>query len=523
MAYREVTMIEITEVLRQWLAGARRKQIARRLGLDPKTVRRYLRTAERNGLRPGRDAGALTEERLGAILTALRGTAARPYGDTWQRCVEHREFIATQLRAGVRLSKVHRLLARQGVVLASATLYRFATAELGWGRTAATIAVADGAPGEELAVDTGWMTLLAPDEHGRRRRFRAWIFTPSVSRYRFVFPCFAETTATAIAACEAAWAFYGGVFKVLVPDNTKVLIQTADPLQPRIVPAFLEYAQARGFVVDPARVRRPTDKARCERSVPYVRDDCFGGERLATLEQARVRAVVWCRDEAGLRRHSRTLRRPREHFEAVEQPVLLPAPPTPYDVPLWCAPLVARDHYAQVAKALYSLPTRLIGRTLRARADQQTVRFYDGATLVKTHPRKAPGERATDPTDFPAEKTAYALRDVAFLEREAARHGAAIGTFAHALLAVPLPWTRMRRVYALLGLVKRYGAARVEEVCQLALAADLVDVTRLTRMLALAAAPAPAAPPARVIPLGRYLRPASDYTLARPRDDGERR
>ena len=513
-------MIEITEVLRQWLAGARHKQIARRLGLDPKTVRRYVRTAARCAFAPGMPASALTEERLTAIVTALHAPPTRPYGDTWQRCVEHREFIATQLHAGVRLSKVRRLLARQGIALAPATLYRFATAELGWGRTAATIAVADGVPGEELAVDTGWMTLLAPDEHGRRRRFRAWIFTPNVSRYRFVDPCFAETTASAIAACEAAWTFYGGVFKVLVPDNTKVIIQTADPLQPHVVPAFLEYAQARGFVIDPARVRRPTDKARCERSVPYVRDDCFGGERLATLEQARVRAVVWCREEAGLRRHSRTLRRPREHFEAVDQPALLPAPTTPYDVPLWSAPLVARDHYAQVAKALYSLPTRYIGRTLRARADQHTVRFYAGATLVKTHPRKAPGERATDPTDFPAEKTPYALRDVAFLEREAARHGAAIGTFARALLAVPLPWTRMRRVYALLGLVKRYGAARVEEVCQLALAADLLDVTRLKRMLALAAPPPPAAPPPRVIPLARYLRPASDYTLARPRDDG---
>jgi len=139
MAYREVTMIEITEVLRQWLGGARRKQIARRLGLDPKTVRRYLRTAERTGLRPGMDATVLTDERLAAILTALRATPARPYGDTWQRCVAHREFIATQLRAGVRLSKVRRLLARQGVALAPATLYRFATAELGWGRTAATI------------------------------------------------------------------------------------------------------------------------------------------------------------------------------------------------------------------------------------------------------------------------------------------------------------------------------------------------------------------------------------------------
>ena len=285
------------------------------------------------------------------------------------------------------------------------------------------------------------------------------------------------------------------------------------------MPAFLEYAQARGFVVDPARVRTPTDKARCERSVPYVRDDCFGGERLASLEQARVRGVVWCREEAGLRRHARTQRRPREHFEAIEQPHLQPAPTTPYEVPLWTDPKVARDQHAQVAKALYSLPTHLVGKTLRARADRALVRFYVGPALVKTHPRQPPGGRSTDPADFPAEKTAYALRDVTFLEREATRHGAAIGAVAHALLAVPLPWTRMRRVYALLGLVKRYGAARVEEVCQLALAAELFDVTRLKRMLALAAPPPAAPPPPRVIPLARYLRPVSDYALPRPRED----
>ena len=72
MAYREVTMVEITEVLRQWVAGARRKQIARRLGLDPKTVRRYLRAAERCGLAPGLEAAALTDERVTAIVTLLR-------------------------------------------------------------------------------------------------------------------------------------------------------------------------------------------------------------------------------------------------------------------------------------------------------------------------------------------------------------------------------------------------------------------------------------------------------------------
>jgi len=520
MAYREVTMIEITEVLRQWRGGGGCKQIARRLGLDPKTVRRYVRAAARCGLRVEPDAAALTEAQLAEVLTALRATPARAYGESWQQCVTHREFIATHARAGVRVSKIRRLLVRQGVCIAAATLYRFATAELGVGRTAATVAVADGAPGEELAIDTGWMTMLMPDARGRRRRFRAWIFTPNVSRYRFVVPCFPETTATAIDACEAAWAFYGGVFKVLIPDNTKAIITTPDPLQPRVALAFLEYAQARGFVVDPARVRRPTDKARVERSVPYVRDDCFGGETLATLAQARVRGLVWSRDEAGQRRHSRTQRRPREHFEAVEQAALLPAPTVPYDVPQWSTPKIARDHFAQVALALYSLPTRLIGKTLRARADTQTVRFYDGPTLVKTHPRQPPGGRATDPTDFPPEKSVYALRDVAFLQREATRHGTAIGAFAHAVLAVPLPWTRMRRVYALLSCVKRYGAARVEATCQLALAADCFDVTRLQRMLAVAAPPPPALPPARVIPLGRYLRPASTYTLARVRNDG---
>jgi hypothetical protein len=257
-------------------------------------------------------------------------------------------------------------------------------------------------------------------------------------------------------------------------------------------------------------------KARVERSVPYVRDDCFGGERLGTLEHARIRAVVWCREEDGLRRHARTQRRPREHFEAVEQVALLPAPTAPYDIPLWSTPKIARDQHAQVARALYSLPTKYVGRRLRARADRATVRFYDGAVVVKVHVRQPPAGRATDPADFPAHKTAYALRDVAALEDAATTHGRAIGAYATALLAAPLPWTRMRRVYALLGLVKRYGAARVEAVCQLALAADLVDVTRLKRMLALAAPPP--APPAAggPAPATRYLRPATEYVLARP-------
>lgn len=96
----------------------------------------------------------------------------------------------------------------------------------------------------------------------------------------------------------------------------------------------------------------------------------------------------------------------------------------------------------------------------------------------------------------------------AFLESQAARCGEAIGRYAHALLDVPLPWTRMRRVYALLDLVKRHGADPVEAVCVTALAAGMLEVRRLQRMLELATSAARPAAPARVIPLARYLRPA---------------
>jgi hypothetical protein len=108
------------------------------------------------------------------------------------------------------------------------------------------------------------------------------------------------------------------------------------------------------------------------------------------------------------------------------------------------------------------------------------------------------------------------------VELQAEAAGEVIGRYAAALLDSPLPWTRMRRVYALLGLVRRYGAARVTEVCTIALGADMLDVHRLKRMLEQAVAAPPPAPPTRVVPRARYLRPASQYKLPfRAASEGE--
>jgi hypothetical protein len=519
MGYREVRMVEVKEVLRLWLAAVPKKRIAVMLGLDRKTVRRYVALAAAEGVSPsGMASPPLSDEQLERVMVALKTGTGRPHGVGWEHCVAHRAFIEQKLGAA-KLSKVRRLLHRQGVDVPYATLHRFAVAELGYGRRARTIPVADAAPGSEVQLDTGWVGLLEPDLFGKRRRLRAWIFTAVCSRHRFVWPVFRETTESAIEACEEAWEFFGGIFLVLIPDNTRAIVDHADPLGARINTTFLEYAQVRGFHVDPTRAGHARDKARVERAVQPVRDDGFAGECLQSLGDARRRARAWCLEEYGLRRHSTTRRRPREHFESDEQPTLRPAPAERYDIPLWCDPKVGRDQHAQVDRALYSLPGPYVGKTLRARADRSTVRFYWGAVLVKTHARVLPGRRATDPHDFPQEKTAYAMRDIAFLHRQAEGYGPHVGALAAIILDCPLPWTRMRRVYALLSLARKYGAERIDDVCATALAFEMYDVRRLRRILETASAlltPAAPAPAARVIPLARYLRAPSQYALPRP-------
>jgi len=84
--YREVTMVEIAEVVRLWRDGVPKKRIAARLGLDPKTVRRYVNAAEASGVLP--NGGAVTDVQIRDVLLALHPTGGRPRGDGWARCQE---------------------------------------------------------------------------------------------------------------------------------------------------------------------------------------------------------------------------------------------------------------------------------------------------------------------------------------------------------------------------------------------------------------------------------------------------
>jgi hypothetical protein len=277
--------------------------------------------------------------------------------------------------------------------------------------------------------------------------------------------------------------WFGGVFRVLIPDNMSPIIADADPVNPRFTVGWLDYAQARGFVTDPARVRHATDKPRVERVVPYVRENFFRGEAFVDLADAQQRVQTWCATTAGLRVHGTTAARPAEQFAAAKRSLLLAVPAGGYDVPIFATCKVARDHHIEVARGLYSVPGELIGQRVSVRADSALVKIYAGGQLIKTHPRVGPGGRSTDPNDYPSGRAELALRDAATLTAKAAAAGPAIGVYAARLLDTPLPWTRMRTVYRLLGLVRSFGAGAVQAACARALELGVVDVTKIARML----------------------------------------
>ena len=137
------------------------------------------------------------------------------------------------------------------------------------------------------------------------------------------------------------------------------------------------------------------------------------------------------------------------------------------------------DHHIRFGYALYSVPHRYLRKQVAVRGDTQLVRIYYAGELIKTHPTQPPGERSTDATDYPPEKTAYAIRDPRALIHLTRRRGANVGAFMTRLLDGTFPWAKLRQAQTLLRLVDKYGAPVVEAACRRALAFELINVHRV--------------------------------------------
>jgi len=108
----------------------------------------------------------------------------------------------------------------------------------------------------------------------------------------------------------------------------------------------------------------------------------------------------------------------------------------------------------------------------------EAARFY-----AATFPDSAVTAVHKAPADYPSGKELYALRSVDAIVERARKQGEHVGELVDRLLGCTLPWTRMRQAYHLLRLCERFGRARVDEACRRALAFDVLDVTRIDRML----------------------------------------
>ena len=412
MARRSFDVVDLTELFVHWEAGRSQVQIAQSLGLDRKTVRKYLAPALADGLTPGGDpAGELVwVERIGRWFPDRADTRLRQV--TWAQIDGHRDFITGQLKDGVTVATVaQRLTVDHGVSASESSVRRWIHANLAEETARSRVTVLRGPvePGSEAQIDYGRLGGWIDPATGMRHVVQAFVMVLACSRMMFVRPVLRMDQISWCAAHVAAFEFFSGAPARLVPDNLKTGVDRPDLYDPRINRSYAELATHYGVLADPARAFKPKDKPRVERAMPYVRDSFWRGRTFDSPQQMADAAVVWCMEVAGARSH-RGLdgATPLSVFTAVEQPALKPLPRNEFVLTSWSTGKVGPDVHVKVGRALYSVPWRLIGQHIDARTAGTTVQILHQGKVVATHP-VLPAGRATDYEHYPPEKIAFQM------------------------------------------------------------------------------------------------------------------
>jgi transposase len=473
MARRSFQVIDITEILVHWYAGRSQYELADSLGVDRKTIRKYLAPAIAAGFSP---LGPPMAEADWAVLVrewfpALTDTRLRQV--TWPEIGGHREFIVGQLAAGVSKATIHQRLADEhGLAASLASLKRYVAAMLPEQdkRERVTVLRETPPPGSEAQVDYGLLGAWTDPRTARRHRVQAFVMVLACSRHLFVRPVLVMDQQAWTEAHVAAFGFFGGVPARLVPDNLRTGVDRPDLYDPKINRSYAELASHYQTLVDPARAGKPKDKPRVERPMPYVRDSFWRGREFTSLAAMQAAALQWCADVAGARR-CRPLdgAAPAEVFATVEAPALVPLPATPFVLATWSRAKVGPDIHIKAGRALYSLPWRLIGQSVDVRSTASMVQVFHDGQLVKTHVRAERGKR-TDFADYPPEKIAFRMRNPAWCRRQAAELGPACTEVIDVLMEVNALY-RLRSAQGILGLAAKHGPGRLEAACAKALAA----------------------------------------------------
>jgi transposase len=490
MAFKEVLIMTVWEILRRWADHQPITTIAASVGCDRKTVRSYIELARTLGL----TQADILPERKEEVLPCLQEAAGRRIHTkaTGQLLLEGHvdEILAlindpdNPLRPKTAFHVIARRYELTGKVSYSSFKRLARTRQLTADARRSTCRI-ETKPGEQTQIDYAKMGLLWDALEKRRRVAYAFIATLSFSRHKFIQFVFTQDQASFTQSHVDMATWFGGLTKVLTIDNLKTGIVKPNIYDPVYNRAYADFAEYHHTYIDACRTASPKDKGKVERDVQTVRElfrMLVTEHPSATLTELNRYARTWLLEQYGTRKHGTTGEPPLERFRDRERQVLLPLPPVPYTVARWGQAVVHPDHYIQCLGYRFTLSTEYVGRTVQVMLTPKLAKIYVDNELIKTEPVVAGKTTYTDWNDFPATvQFALSEKTPRWLIRSAREAGGeAFQQLVTNLLSVP-GFSYLRRVMGLRQAVQGYSVEVVEQAAKLALKLDRPIHTHLFR------------------------------------------
>ena len=477
MPAERTAMRHVREVLRlKFVGGVPIREIARRLGVAPSTVRKTLDRFHAAGL-SWPLPGALTDAALEAKLFADAGTK-----------LGHRRQVEPDW------TSVQRDLKRKHVTLAllwheyierypeGYRYSRFCELYRSWEAKLSVTMRQTHLGGDKLFVDYAGSTVpvIVDRLTGEVRAAQIFVAVMGASNFTYAEATWTQGLGDWIAAHTRAFAAIGGVPRLLVPDNAKVAVIRACLYEPQVNRTYAEMAAHYGSAVLPTRPRRPRDKAKVEAAVLVVerwilarlRDRRFYS--LAELNGAISELLRRLNNERAIRQLGRTR---RQLLEELDRPALKPLPAEPYVFAEWRIRRVGIDYHVELERHFYSVPYRFARSEVEVRLSNRTVEIFAKGERIAVHIRSSGNGKHTTLADhMPSSHRRYANWTIDRIRRDAALIGPATAALCDLILEHrPHPEQGFRSCLGILRLARPFSTARLE-----AAAARAIEIGALT-------------------------------------------
>jgi transposase len=328
--------------------------------------------------------------------------------------------------------------------------------------------------GEKLFVDYAGQTVPIVDGNtGEISNAQVFIAVMGASNYTYAEATSSQQTEDWIGSHVRAFAYFGGVPEIVVPDNLKSGISKACRYEPEINPTYNDLARHYQTVVIPARVRKPKDKAKAEAGVLLVERWILARLRKHTFFRlVDLNREIWKLLKILNSRSFKKLPGTRESwFEEIDGPALKSLPVDNYELAYWKKATVNLDYHVEVTGYYYSVPHTLAKKKLDIRYTKKSVECFYNNQRVASHLRKiTAGRHSTIKEHMPISHQKYHEWTPERFKRWAAKIGNETAMLAELLLLKKAhPQQAYRSLLGILRLGKDYGNDRLEAACKRAL------------------------------------------------------